>query len=217
MEQEERNKEIEWLMGSIQRSYAQGKAEAILLIVTILLAVIGVIFYVLNFNNDEIGGSALLLLLFLGAIGAIALIEFVFRKKLTRVETPQRLLTLHDRMWVIKAILCSSIIVGVCFLENSSLLSKVCLVLGLILLAITNWLAMNNKLSTMLGIAFLIAESVLLYFSKVDLFLGFAVLIVMLSVVQGKKTLFTGDKEDNLDEDIEQEIKQLRELLKESE
>lgn len=218
MEKEEREKEIEWLMGSIKRSYAQGNGETILLMILFaLLVVFGAIFYALNYYDDEVRGSALQLLLFFGGFCAISVIDFVFRKKMAHADTPQELLATHDRMWVVKAVLWIILIGSLAFLIEGSFFSRICFVAALVLLAITNWLSMNNKLELLIGIALLLVESVLLYLSKIDILFGFSILLVMLSVIKGKKTLFTSNREDNLDEDTEQEIRQLRELLKEGE
>ena len=218
MDQEENKKEIEWLMGSIKRAYAQGKGSATLvLIVSFLLVAIGVIFYAMSYNNGGMEESVLLLLLFLGGYGVISVIDFVFRRKLALAETPQKLLALHDKMWFLNAALWVIIIGGFSFLSPGGLLSRFCLVVSLIILALANWLAMNNQLKLWVGIALMIIESVLLYFAKVDIFMGFAILMILLSVMNGNKTLFNSNSnEEDLDNDIEQDIKQLRELLKKS-
>ena len=215
MEQEERQKEIEWLMGSIKRSYAQGNGEAIFIIIVFaLLAVFGVVLYILNYHDDEIRNTAPQLLLFFGGFCAVAVTDFVFRKKMARAESPQELLATHDRMWVLKAVLWTVLIGSLSFIMDGSLFSRICFVLGLVLLAVTNWLSMNNKLELLVGIALLLVESFLLYLSKIDILFGFSILLVMLSIIKGNRTLFTSNREENLDEDTEQEIKQLRELVR---
>jgi hypothetical protein len=63
----------------------------------------------------------------------------------------------------------------------------------------------------------LIAESALLYFSGVGVLVGLPLLLVMLSIIKGEKTLFTGKESEGLDEEDEQDFKRLRKLVKESE
>ena len=221
MEQEdfnkEKEKEIEWLMGSIQRSYSRVSGDTIfILIVFGLLAVIGGVFYLLNFNDNNIGEAALVIVLIVGFISSIV-IGFVFRKKIARAETPQRLLTLHDRLWVIQAILFTALIGGSYFLMNGSIVSKVCFMLAIALLVIASWLSMNNRLRLWVAVGMLIFESVLLFYSKIELLVGLPILLCMLSIMMGKNSLFTSNNKDNEDAETDQEIKQLRELVNNSE
>ena len=225
MEQEEKNKEIEWLMGSIQRSYTHGKAEALFLsIFLILLAIVGILYYVFGYDKgaitspDDYAATDVNVPIF-GGIACVALIlmlviQMIFRKKMVKAETPQELLATHDRMWKISAAF--GIIFAVCtfFLVQGSLISRICFVLAAVLLVITGWLAMNNKLSLPMGIVILLVESVLFYFSNFDLITGLLSLILVLSVIKGEKTLLAGGGDATEDEDTAQEIKQLRELLK---
>ena len=224
MEQEEIKKEIEWLMGSIKRSYAYGKAEAIFMFIFfVLIAVIGILFSVFVYDGDSSSipkedASAGADLMILGGACILFISNFILRWKMARVETPQELLATHDRMWIIATVLWIAFIGSSFFFLQGTLLTKTCFVLGMVLLAISNWLAMNNKLSLSMGIIFILIEAVLLYFSNIDLLAGLFLLMMMVSIVQGKRTMFTGDgdSEGSIDEDTEQEIKQLRELVKKS-
>jgi hypothetical protein len=57
----------------------------------------------------------------------------------------------------------------------------------------------------------------LLYFSGVGLLMGLPLLLVMLSIMKGEKSLFAGKESEGLDEEDEQDFRRLRELVDESE
>ena len=76
---------------------------------------------------------------------------------------------------------------------------------------------MQQRLRLWVGIALLIAESALLYFSGISLLVSLSLLIVMLSIIKGEKSLFMGKESEGLDENDEQNFRRLRELVKESE
>lgn len=216
MTEEERNKEIEWLMGSIQRSAARERGMTFtLLFISVLFIAFG--FFVLFFLD---GANDYMVALFMFLMGGVfllsTLISYVSHKKIGRAETPQALLAAHDRMWVIQSVILIVGVVVLAILHKGNLLSKTCLLLSGVLLAIAGWLAMQQRLRLWVGIALLIADSVLLYFSGINLIVGLSLLFVMLSIMKGEKSLFGGKESEGLDEEDEQDFRRLRELIKES-
>ncbi len=218
MTEEERNREIEWLMGSIKRSIARnyGKIKW-LIILSVLPFAFGTYLLFDSYDNSYEGVS---LFFTIGAgLLLLGLFEIIYGRKMARAETPQELLAIYDRKWILESVLLLAFIVGLVLLDNSTLVSKTCKVLAVVLLLIANWLAMNQKLRLWVAMMLLIAESALLYFSGLDLLEGIGFLIVMLSVFKGEKLFGAGLGGEDGDEAAEskQEIKQLRALLKESE
>ena len=214
MTEEERNKEIEWLMGSIKRSAARGRNMTFMFIfVSIIFIAFG--FFLMFFFNDAQGAP--LMLAMGGAFLLSALISHVSHKKITQAETPQELLAVHDRMMIIQAALWMVLIVACAVLNKGSFVSKICFVLSGVLLLIAGWLSMQQRLRLWAAIGLLIAESAFLYFSGVGLLVGLPLLLVMLSIMKGEKTLFASKDSEGLDEEDEQDFKHLRKLLKESE
>lgn len=214
MTEEERNKEIEWLMGSIQRS-AAGDRNMTFMFIFVSFIFIAFGFFMMFFFNDAQGAPLMLALG--GAFLLSALISHVSHKKIAQAETPQEMLAVHDRMMIIQAALWMVIIVAWAVLNKGSFVSKICLVLSGVLLLIAGWLAMQQRLRLWVGIALLIAESALLYFSGVGVLVGLPLLLVMLSIIKGEKTLFTGKESEGLDEEDEQDFRRLRKLVEESE
>ena len=218
MTEEERNREIEWLMGSIKRSIARnyGKIKW-LIILSVLPFAFGTYLLFDSYDNSYEGVS---LFFTIGAgLLLLGLFEIIYGRKMARAETPQELLAIYDRKWILESVLLLAFIVGLVLLDNSTLVSKTCKVLAVVLFLIANWLAMNQKLRLWVAMMLLIAESALLYFSGLDLLEGICFLIVMLSVFKGEKLFGAGLGGEDGDEAAEskQEIKQLRALLKESE
>ena len=218
MTEEERNKEIEWLMGSIKRSIARnyGKIKW-LFILSVLPFAFGTYLLFDSYDNGYEGAS---LFFTIGAgLLLLGLFEIIYGRKMARAETPQELLAIYDKKWILESVLLLAFIVGLVLLDNSTLVSKTCKVLAVVLFLIANWLAMNQKLRLWVAMMLLIAESALLYFSGLDLLEGICFLIVMLSVFKGEKLFGAGLGGEDGDEAAEskQEIKQLRALLKESE
>lgn len=216
MTEEERNKEIEWLMGSIKRSAAGERGMTFtLLFISVLFIAFG--FFVLFFLD---GANDYMVALFMFLMGGVfllsTLISYVSHKKIGCAETPQALLAAHDRMWVIQSVILVVGVVVLAILHKGDLLSKTCLLLSGVLLAIAGWLAMQQRLRLWVGIALLIADSVLLYFSGINLIVGLSLLLVMLSIMKGEKSLFGGKESEGLDEEDEQDFRRLRELIKES-
>ena len=218
MEQEDINKEIDWLMGSIKRSSAIGNGASVLcFVVSIFLIVIGVILVLVVKADDEydMGGFYLMALGGVGLVGA--LIPYITRKKMSRAETPQELLAVHDRMWVLQAILFGVVIICLLFFGNGSFFARACFALSVALFVVAGWLSMRGKLRLWPGIMMLIVESVLLYFSEIGFLVGLPMLLLMLSIIQGKGTLFKSFEMDKDEaEECENEIKQLRELVRQS-
>ena len=217
MTEEERDKEIEWLMGSIQRSAARGRGMTIMLLsVSIILIAFGLIMMFFFGGANDFTVAPLMLLLG-GVFLLSALISYVSHKRMARAETPQELLAAHDRMWKIQSTIFMVIVVVMAVVSRGGFVSKACLILSGVLLILAGWLAMQQRLRLWVGIILLIVESVLLYFSGVGLLLELTLLIVMLSIMKGEKTLFASKDSEGLDEEDEQDFKRLRELVKESE
>lgn len=215
---EERNREIEWLMGSIKRSAAaggRGMTFSLMVLLSVLFIAFGL--YAMFFFDGDNDFMPAPLMLILGGVSLLgARLSYVSHKRIAHAETPQELLGIHDKMWIIQSAFYMVIIVGVAILEKGNLWSKTCLILSGVLLIIAGWLANQQRLRLWVGIVLLIAESVLFYFSGFGIIEGFAFLLMMLSVIQGKKTLFTNKESEGLDEGDAQDIKRLRELVKES-
>ena len=217
MTEEERNKEIEWLMGSIKRSAIGGRSTTYtLLFLSIILIAFGLI--MMFFFGGANDFSVVPLMLLLGGVFLLsALISYVSHKRMARAETPQELLAAHDRMWKIQSTIFMVIVVVMAVVSPGGFVSKACLILSGVLLIITGWLAMQQRLRLWVGIILLIVESVLLYFSRVGLLVELSLLIAMLSIMRGEKSLFANKDSEGLDEEDEQDFKRLRELVKESE
>lgn len=215
MTEEERNKEIEWLMGSIKRSAAGGRSmNFMLLFMSIILIGFG---FVAMFIFDDANVITPLLLVMGGAFLISALFTHISHKRIVRADTPQELIAAHDRMWIIQSVIIMVGIVVMAILDKGNFLSKTCLVLSGLLLVVAGWLAMQQRLRLWVGIALLFAEGLLLYFSGIDLIVVISLLLVMLSIIKGEKSLFTNKESEGLDEGDEQDFKRLRELVKESE
>lgn len=215
MTEEERNKEIEWLMGSIKRSATRERNMTFTnLFVSVLFICFGLAMFFFDGENDVI---AIFMLLMGGVFLLSALFSYVSHKRIAHAETPQELLGIHDKMWIIQSAIYMVIVVVLAFLEKGNLWSKTCIFLSGVLLVIAGWLAMQQKMRLWVGIFLLIVESVLLYFSGISIFVGLSLLIVMLSIILGEKSLFAVKESEGLDETDEQDIKRLRELVKESE
>ncbi len=217
MSAEEIDKEIEWLMGSIQRSAAGGRGMTFTLVFMSVLIIAFGIFALFFFDRDEGYVVAPLLLSMGGMFLLSALISYISHKRIANAETPLGLLAAHDRMWVIQSVLLIVGIVVLAVFNKSSFLSKACLLLSGLLLVIAGWLAMQQKLRLWVGIALLLAFTALLYYSGIDLLVGLPLLFLMLSIIKGEKSLFAGKESEGLDESDEQNFRRLRELLKESE
>ena len=217
MTAEERNKEIEWLMGSIKRSAAGGRGMTFTLVFIAVLFIAFGIFALFFFDRGEDYTVSPFLLLMGGVFLLSALISYVSNKRIACAETPGELLATHDRMWIIQSVFLIVGIVVLAVLTKGNLLSKTCLVLSGLLLVIAGWLAMQQRLRLWVGIALLIAESALLYFSGISLLVSLSLLIVMLSIIKGEKSLFASKESEGLDENDEQNFRRLRELVKESE
>ena len=214
MTEEERNKEIEWLMGSIQRSAAGGSTMTFMsLFLSIILIAFG--FFMMFFFEDAEG--ALLVFPLGGVLLFSALISLVTNKKIAQAKTPKELLAVHDRMMIIQAALWMVFIVALAIMNKGSFVSKICFVISGALLILAGWLAMQQKLRLWVAIGLLIAESALLYFSGVGLLVGLPLLLVMLSIMKGEKTLFASKDSEGLDEEDELDFRRLRKLVEESE
>lgn len=219
MTEEERNKEIEWLMGSIKRSAAGGSSmNFMFLFMSVILIAFG---FVMMFFFDDANDNVALLVFLLGGASLIsALFTHISHKRIARAETPQELIAAHDRMWIIQSVIIMVGIVVMAFLYKGNFLSKTCLMLSGLLMMVAGWLSMLQRLRLWVGIALLFAEGLLLYFSGINLLLVISLLLVMLSIIKGEKSLFTNKVSDNnegLDEGDEQDFKRLRELVRESE
>lgn len=217
MTAEERDKEIEWLMGSIKRSAAGGQGMTFTFVFIAVLFIAFGIFALFFFDRGEDYTVSPFLLLMGGVFLLSALISYVSNKRIACAETPGELLATHDRMWIIQSVFLIVGIVVLAVLTKGNLLSKTCLVLSGLLLVIAGWLAMQQRLRLWVGIALLIAESALLYFSGISLLVSLSLLIVMLSIIKGEKSLFASKESEGLDENDEQNFRRLRELVKESE
>jgi hypothetical protein len=217
MTAEERNKEIEWLMGSIKRSAAGGHGMTFTFVFIAVLFIAFGIFALFFFDRGEDYTVSPFLLLMGGVFLLSALISYVSNKRIACAETPGELLATHDRMWIIQSVFLIVGIVVLAVLTKGNLLSKTCLVLSGLLLVIAGWLAMQQRLRLWVGIALLIAESALLYFSGISLLVSLSLLLVMLSIIKGEKSLFASKESEGLDENDEQNFRRLRELVKESE
>ena len=214
MTAEERNKEIEWLMGSIKRSAAGGRSmNFMLLFMSVILIAFG---FVAMFFFDDANVITPLLLVMGGAFLISALFTYISHKRIARADTPQELIAAHDRMWITQSVIIMVGIVVMAVLDKGNFLSKTCLVLSGLLLVLAGWLAMQQKLRLWIGIALLFAEGLLLYFSGIGLLMVISLLLVMLSIINGEKTLFTNKESEGLDEGDEQDFKRLRELVKDS-
>ncbi len=217
MTEEERDKEIEWLMGSIQRSAARGRGMTIMLLsVSIIFVAFGLIMMFFFGGANDFTVAPLMLLLG-GVFLLSALISYVSHKRMARAETPRALLAAHDRMWIIQSAIFMAFVVVMAFFGDGGFVSKACIILSGLLLILAGWLAMQQRLRLWVGIILLIVESVLLYFSSVGLLMGLTLLMVMLSIMKGEKSLFANKDSEGLDEEDEQDFRRLRKLVEESE
>ena len=216
MEENEKQKEIEWLMGSIKRSAAGGRSiNFMLLFLSVILIAFGL--FMLFFLDDDDGYEVASLMWLMGGACLIsALFTHISHKRIARADTPQELIAAHDRMWIIQSVIIMVGIVVMAILDKGNFLSKTCLVLSGLLLVVAGWLAMQQRLRLWEGIALLFAEGLLLYFSGIGLLMVISLLLVMLSIINGEKTLFTNKESEGLDEGDEQNFKRLRELVKDS-
>lgn len=217
MTEEERDKEIEWLMGSIQRSAARGRGMTIMLLsVSIIFVAFG--FFMMFFFDDDDGSMISLYIVAMGGLFLLsALISYVSHKRMARAETPRALLAAHDRMWIIQSAIFMAFVVVMAVFGDGGFVSKACIILSGLLLILAGWLAMQQRLRLWVGIILLIVESVLLYFSGVGLLMGLTLLMVMLSIMKGEKSLFANKDSEGLDEEDEQDFRRLRKLVEESE
>ena len=220
MTAEERDKEIEWLTGSIQRSANMGKGINILLIVIAIVMIALAILFTFILNDDVEHEQAPLLFWGLGGLFLLsALVSYVSHKKIVNAETPEKLLAAYDRMWISQsALLVLGAVCWVLFIDGS-IFTKTCLVLGIALIALTGWLSMQSKLRLWVAVGLLIAEGILLYFSGIELLEGLPLMIIMVAIMQGEQSLFGNNRDDveGLDQEDEKDIKKLRELVKERE
>ena len=216
MTEEERNKEIEWVMGSIKRSAAGGRGMTFtLLFMSIIIIAFGILS--IFFFKDNDGYTISLCIVALGGVFLLsALISYFSHKRMAHAETPRELLAAHDRMWKIQSAILMVFFVVLAVVTHGGFVSKACLILSGVLLVIAGWLAMQHRLRLWVGILLLLVESVLLYFSGVGLLMGLPLLLVMLSIMKGEKSLFAGKESEGLDEEDEQDFRRLRELIKES-
>jgi hypothetical protein len=136
---------------------------------------------------------------------------------MARAETPSALLAAHDRMWIIQSAIFMAFVVVMAVFGDGGFVSKSCIILSGLLLILAGWLAMQQRLRLWVGIILLIVESVLLYFSGVGLLMGLTLLMVMLSIMKGEKSLFANKDSEGLDEEDEQDFRRLRKLVEESE
>ena len=99
MTAEERDKEIEWLTGSIQRSANMGKGSTIgLVVLAIVMIALGILFTFI-LNDDQENRQAPLLFWGLGGLFIIsALVNYVLHKKIANAETPEKLLAAYNRL-----------------------------------------------------------------------------------------------------------------------
>ncbi|MBE6315922.1 MAG: hypothetical protein E7078_04675 [Bacteroidales bacterium] len=217
MTEEERNKEIEWLMGSIKRSAAGGRGMTFtLLFMSIIIIAFGILS--IFFFKDDDGHIISLCIVALGGVFLLSgLISYFSHKIMAHAETPRELLAAHDRMWKIQSAILMVFFVVLAVVTHGGFVSKACLILSGVLLVIAGWLAMQHRLRLWVGIFLLLVESVLLYFSGVGLLMGLPLLLVMLSIMKGEKSLFAGKESEGLDEEDEQDFRRLRELVEESE
>ena len=125
MTSEERNKEIEWLMGSLKRSVATGKSTIIwTLLLSVVFIALGIVFsFILNDDHD------IAPFMFFGLGGILLIFAFInnyYNKKMANAETPEELLAAHDRLWIIQSALI--LIGGLClvFFKDGSLFNKAC-------------------------------------------------------------------------------------------
>ena len=216
MTEEERNNEIEWLMGSIKRSAAGGRGMTFtLLFMSIIIIAFGILS--IFFFKDDDGHIISLCIVALGGVFFLSgLISYFSHKIMAHAETPRELLAAHDRMWKIQSAILMVFFVVLAVVTHG-VVSKACLILSGVLLVIAGWLAMQHRLRLWVGIFLLLVESVLLYFSGVGLLMGLPLLLVMLSIMKGDKSLFAGKESEGLDEEDEQDFRRLRELVEESE
>ena len=216
MTEEERNNEIEWLMGSIKRSAAGGRGMTFtLLFMSIIIIAFGLLS--IFFFKDDDGHIISLCIVALGGVFLLSgLISYFSHKIMAHAETPRELLAAHDRMWKIQSAILMVFFVVLAVVTHG-VVSKACLILSGVLLVIAGWLAMQHRLRLWVGIFLLLVESVLLYFSGVGLLMGLPLLLVMLSIMKGEKSLFAGKESEGLDDEDEQDFRRLRELVEESE
>ena len=216
MTEEERNNEIEWLMGSIKRSAAGGRGMTFtLLFMSIIIIAFGILS--IFFFKDDDGHIISLCIVALGGVFLLSgLISYFSHKIMAHAETPRELLAAHDRMWKIQSAILMVFFVVLAVVTHG-VVSKACLILSGVLLVIAGWLAMQHRLRLWVGIFLLLVESVLLYFSGVGLLMGLPLLLVMLSIMKGEKSLFAGKESEGLDDEDEQDFRRLRELVEESE
>ena len=214
MTTEERDKEIEWLMESIQRSGSMASSTTLLLfIISGLTITFGLLSLFLN-SNDR---YAIPLPMF--AIGGIflifALISHFSHKAIANAETPEKLLATYDRMWIIQSTLGVVFIAGSTLMVEGNIFTKTCYALGMAMILLTGWLVLQRKLRLWVAVILLIVESILLYFSNIGFLVGIPLLFVMLSVMRGDMSLSRNKEGEGLDENDEKNIMRLRELLSE--
>ena len=170
------------------------------------------------FFKDDDGHIISLCIVALGGVFLLSgLISYFSHKIMAHAETPWELLAAHDRMWKIQSAILMVFFVVLAVVTHGGFVSKACLILSGVLLVIAGWLAMQHRLRLWVGIFLLLVESVLLYFSGVGLLMGLPLLLVMLSIMKGDKSLFAGKESEGLDEEDEQDFRRLRELVEESE
>ena len=120
-------------------------------------------------------------------------------------------------MWILQSAIFMAFVVVMAVFGDGGFVSKACIILSGLLLILAGWLAMQQRLRLWVGIILLIVESVLLYFSGVGLLMGLTLLMVMLSIMKGEKSLFANKDSEGLDEEDEQDFRRLRKLVEESE
>ena len=186
-----------------------------LLFMSIIIIVFGILS--IFFFKDDDGHIISLCIVALGGVFLLSgLISYFSHKIMAHAETPRELLAAHDRMWKIQSAILMVFFVVLAVVTHG-VVSKACLILSGVLLVIAGWLAMQHRLRLWVGILLLLVESALLYFSGVGLLMGLPLLLVMLSIMKGEKSLFAGKESEGLDEEDEQDFRRLRELVEESE
>ena len=187
-----------------------------LLFMSIIIIISGLLS--IFFFKDDDGFIISLYIVALGGVFLLSgLISYFSHKIMAHAETPRELLAAHDRMWKIQSAIFMVMIIVLAVFHNGNFVSRASIILSGVLLLIAGWLAMQQRLRLWVGIALLFAEGALLYFSGIGLLLGLTLLLMMLTIIKGDKSLFAGEESEGLDEGDEQDFRRLRELVEESE
>ena len=135
MTEEERNKEIEWLMGSIKESYAEKKDSFVIGITSVAFA--DIVQYIMSHRDI----ASILWEVLIGVfILVLILLSWLGTKKISRAATPGELLAIHDRIRIYDlSLLLVFFVVGL-FIPTMSTFIK-CLILLLLLLRVfSRWI-----------------------------------------------------------------------------